>query len=875
MKVYNVTIDPSRETIKFTNYASIREFLEDLNADPVTDDYGQETDSRSWERLIGSKSLLESDVRINVEWKSNTFNQSYHDNWDWKHNFHCYGDNNIFVTADSNQSKQFNNKTFSSPGVFEGFTFKSIKMPGDWNAGDRCHSIKFKNCVIVDGVKAGIAGISSIPVQYWNAYASELLLADSIWNTAELRARGSDKCIIVGGNRFSGGGFMGERMYVGPVEFVNCIFRNDTSTPNVAAFVYEPGRDMRMGLADTSLGETSSADIWPSFNVKFIHCDLGNGYTSYSNASAKTNDNSLISIAGKGRDLGSTKSFLQIAAEDEMIDEIQSHSNAYIEYFYQADSNGLGLLPSYKDFATDEEEGGLFKLRVINCFGGNGGSPQSFNGGNSWLTTAIAGFSNSNSLDRAKAATWEYPGNFFLSPDPEWQARFAWDIGGEGNLQTRYALDDNQFDTNSGTFEKFQMGNTQRGMFYNPRNYYSDQQHQPANVGPLHVSRGEEPIRINAPYSPSVETVRFTDHPENDLARQTWNSWDNPAGYRDRNVITGAEKDIFGTTRSKDVLPGPIQTMSVWAEPLQLTINSSYPANNGTKSRTNRNFYYTLGCTNKPRGFESDIATTILYMVPNENKTPVRSLTEAADTNLLISDLVPESESGFSMDNGGLFQQLGSFLAQVQNSDLDSGVAMTVDHIHLRDDSFTQKEKFKLDFGKLDHGGSDGTPTILPSDTNFSWFIMAKTKGGPVGTADYFFTTEPARTISTNTPDPLAGLTSEVVEYKQVAVKRKTESFTVFADDASGMATDHYIVFADGSAVSATLPEASAQSMRAVTVTKSTGASPVGILAAAGDTVHDQESISLTTEGESVVLVSDGNNWVKLPVDYLQIERGS
>ena len=101
MKVYNVTIDPSRDTIKFTNYISIREFLEDLNADPVTDAYGQETDSRSWERLVGSKSLHVSDVRINVKIKGNPPNAVYHNNYHWEHKFHCYGDNNIFVTCDS------------------------------------------------------------------------------------------------------------------------------------------------------------------------------------------------------------------------------------------------------------------------------------------------------------------------------------------------------------------------------------------------------------------------------------------------------------------------------------------------------------------------------------------------------------------------------------------------------------------------------------------------------------------------------------------------------------------------------------------------------------------------------------------------------
>jgi len=862
MKVYNVTIDPSRETIKFTNYESIREFLEDLNADPVTDDYGQETDSRSWERLVGSKSLHVSDVRINVKIKGNPFNSAYHRTFDWEHKFHCYGDNNIFVTCDSNVGETLSDKLYNSPGVFENFTVEDISLRGDWGAGDRCHSIKFKNCHIRGEVKAG-ASVGFNTPQSWPGYS---LLAD------DMNSSNANKCFVVGGTKLSVAS-TAKRMNLGPVEFVNCIFKKPTYTRYSPAFVYEPGMSMTYGSPDSSKDELGGPSISPSFNVKFIHCDLGNGRgpfnpTDYDNNDNTVNYNSLISLAGVGNSTGYQKGILDLTAEQQMIDEVQRWANTHITQYY--DSNGLKAF--YKDYVDDDDLGGPFKLELINCVGGNGLSERSFQGGTTWLTTAIAGFNSAAQINRAMSFRWDTPQKYFI-PGAD-NTLYSWNIGGEGNLQTRYPLDDTQWDYNSGTFDYFQIGYTRRGMFYNPRNYYSDQQHQPANIGPFHVSRGSEAI-FSYPYAPEIETVRFPDHPHNDLARQTWVSWGGSPGYQDRNVVTGAEKDIFGTTRSKDVLPGPIQTMSVWAEPLQLTVNSSYPANHGTKSRTNQNFYYTLGCTNKPRGFESEISETTLYMVPNENKTPVRSLTDAADSNLKISDTSAQSEFGFDMDNGLLFQQPGSFLVQVQNSDLDSGVLMNIDHKHLIDDSFTQKEKFKLDFGKLDHGGSDGTPTILPSDTNFSWFIMAKTKGGPVGTSDFFFTTEPARTISTNTPDPLAGVTSEVVEYKQVAVKRKTESFTVFADDASGMATDHYVVFADGSAVSATLPEASAQSMRAVTVTKSTGASPVGILAAAGDTVHDQESISLTTEGESLVLVSDGNNWVKLPVDYLQIERGS
>lgn len=870
MKVYNVTIDPSKDTIKFTNYMSIREFLEDLNADPVTDAYGQETDSRSWERLVGSKSLHVSDVRINVEIKGVPANASYHNDWNWDHKFHCYGDNNIFLTwsAPYNGTYPFNNKLIKSPGVFENFTFFSPKLQGDWNAGDRCHSLRFKNCVITGGVTAGArAELTATQLQNWSAY----IAAGSTINSL------NNKCFVVGGSKLNSP-TLDKRMNLGPVEFINCIFRS-TATSNSdgnqkPAFNYEPGVSMTMGTGDASKGEVTGPPVYPSFNVKFIHCDLGNGRGptsspvggNTSNASNKVNLNSLISLAGPGDGTGYQKSIIDIAAEEEMIDEVQSWANTHITTYY--DSQGIKAF--FKDIVDDDDLGGPFKLQVINCVGGNGLSEHSFNGGTTWLTTAIAGFNTTSLVNRAKSFRWDSPQDYFL-PGAD-STLYSWNIGGEGNLQTRYPLDDTQFDQNSGTFESFQVGHTQRGMFYNPRNYYSNQQHQPANIGPLHVSRGEEGVHTWATQSiQDFDTVRFPDHPENDVARQTWISWGSP-GYQDRNVITGADKDIFGTTRSKDVLPGPIQTMSVWAEPLQLTVNSSYPVNNGFKSRTNQNFYYTLGCTNKPRGFESEISETILYMVPNENKTPVRSLTEAADTNLKFLDTSAESEFGFDMDNGLLFQEPGSFAVQVQNSALDSGVAMNMGHLQIRDNTFTQKEVFKLDFGKLDHVGTDGTPTILPSNTNYSWFVMAKTKGGPVGTNDFFFTTEPTRTIITNEPDPLAGTAAEVIEYKQVAVKRKDGDFTVFSDDASGMAIDHYVVQAD-SAVSALLPDASAQPSRAVTITKSTGAGNVVVVAAAGDTVHDAATYSISGAGDTVVIVSDGDNWVKLPVDYLQIER--
>jgi len=863
MKVYNVTIDSSKDTIKFTNYTSIREFIEDLNAAPVTNDYGQETDSRSWERLIGSKSLLESDVRINVD-VQNPSTGSYADNWDWSHKFHCYGDNNIFLTWNcTNGAFIYDNVDFTSPGVFENFrdnvNIEKPNLAGDWIRGDRCHSLKFKNCWITGGAYAGLARIMEQTDQLqWPAYSA-------LGNHSTAHSGG---CVVVGGTKLTAQ-TTNSRMDLGPVEFVNCVFRNSRAplynySTQFPAFTYEPAYSMVTSTTDIEKGEPAGVTVSPSFNVKFIHCDLGNGRgpqnyggVTHDNANNYTALNSLISLVGRMTSTGTTLSILDSAAEGQMISEVQNWANAHISYYY----NGFGLKSEYKDIATDEELGGPFKLRVLNCFGGNGGSAYSFNGGTSWLKTSIAGFSDIGKAGRAMSWRWSTPQDYLINPN-SLGPNYNWDIGGEGNLQIAYSSD--PIDTETATFQRLNMGNIVTDLRINPNSYYSDQQHQPKVAKGLHISRTDKT---------SQEHVMFPDHPENEDARTTHYNWLNPPKRVNRNVIDGAEKDMFGTTRTGDILPGPIQAMSPWAEPLNLTVNSSYPANHGTKSRTNKNFYYTLGCTNKPRGFESEISETILYIVPNENKTSVRVMTDAGNHNLMISDGAPESEYSWNMDLGSLFQGVGPFHIQAQNSGLDSGVAITTESLHLRDDSFTQKEKFKLDFSKLDHVGTDGTPTILPSNTNFSWFVMARTKGGVVGTADYYFTTEPTRTISTN--NPLAGVNSEILDYKQVAVKRKDADFTVFADDTSGMATDHYVVFADGSAVSATLPEASAQSMRAVTITKSTGGFPVGILAAAGDTVHDQASISLTTEGESIALVSDGNDWVKLPADYLQIERGS